>query len=69
MISAYPKKAIYDIGTKILSLKKRKKISQKNHTLHWYQDSFFSFDEPLLDAESVLEDVLDTNITNFLRRF
>ena len=30
---------------------------------------FFSFDEPLLDAESVLEDVLDTNMTSFLRRF
>ena len=29
----------------------------------------FSFDESLLDAESSLEDVLDTNITSFLRRF
>ena len=42
------RKAIYEIGTKIL---------------------LFSFDESLLDAESSLEHVLDTNITNFLRRF
>ena len=32
-------------------------------------NSFFSFDESLLDAESSLEHVLDTNITIFLRRF
>ena len=42
---------------------------QKNNIWHWDQNSFFSFDESLLDAESSLEDVLDTNITSFLRRF
>ena len=42
---------------------------QKSSIWHWDQNSFFSFDESLLDAESSLEHVLDTNLTSFLRRF
>ena len=42
---------------------------QKSNIQHSHQNSLFTFDEPLLDAESVLEHVLDTNLTSFLRRF
>ena len=42
---------------------------QKGNIWHWDPNSFFRFDDSLLDAESSLEDVLDTNITSFLRRF
>ena len=42
---------------------------QKNNIQHSHQNSLFTFGEPLLDAESSLENVRDTNITSFLRRF
>ena len=42
---------------------------QKSNIQHSHPNSLFTFDELLLDAESVLEYVLDTNPTSFLRRF
>ena len=42
---------------------------RKSNIQHSHENSLFTFGEPLLDAESSLENVLDTNITSFLRRF
>ena len=36
---------------------------------HSNQNSWFTFEEPQLDAESSLENIRDTNIRSFLRRF
>ena len=41
---------------------------QKSNIQHWDHNSLFSFEEPLLDAESSLEDTLDTFKHRFLRR-
>ena len=42
---------------------------QKSNIQHSNQNSLFTFEEPQLDAESSLENIRDTNIRSFLRRF
>ena len=42
---------------------------RKSYIQHSNQNSLFTFEEPQLDAESSSENIRDTNIRNFLRRF